>query len=563
MKSVLAVGAATVLALGVSVVGTGPAAPASAQEAKPEAVKVVSPAAGLLMQVRDAANRPAQLKAIHALGSKHSPAEIRAAAKEMVYKAPKRPEVAEAKENWILGFRVPCPDGNARVTFASLPDEYDGSTPMAMLVILHGGVSGQPAGAARGMLDFMLEQLPDKAARKGVIMLSLAAEADKFGPDSMWWRPGGTANINAAVAFAQRAFNVDSDRVFVLGMSDGASGCYGLASRSPDAFAGFFPWVGNPLVPPSDGVSTWYENFSGQNIYAVAGGKDRLYPGEEMKKHIDAANAKGANIGFKLYEEAGHDMSYAETELALHLSDHMVKWRRNPIPESLDYSTDLTSLGRRAWLSVDGFEEWHGDPKLEPHEKMGKRAPYRAMLGVQIKQARPGDPPVVGVIIDSLVPGGLAESLALEADDEILEMDGKKIATMDDLREALGAKKAEDPVKVKVKRGDETIEVSGNFPKEPEYNDPKVAARVKATRKPGLIEVSAWNASAISVYTNPSMCDAKGELRIMVNGQLAFSGKPASDVAFMLSEYLRTGDRTMPFCGRIRLDVPAYVNMDE
>jgi hypothetical protein len=520
-------------------------------------------ATGLLDQLRQAKENADRLNAVKALGEKYGAAEIRAAAKGMAFKAPKLPEKSEANPNQLLGFRVPCPDGNARVVFVSLPEGYDGSKPMALLVILHGGVSGQPAGAAQGMMNAMLEMLPDAAARKDTIYMSLAAEADKFGPDSMWWRPGGIANINAATASAQHTFNIDENRVFALGMSDGASGCYGLASRSPDAFAGFFPWVGNPLVPPSDGVSTWYENFVGQNIYAVNGGKDTLYPGAEMKKLIDAANAKGAKIEFKLYDEAGHNMSYGETELPLMFSKHMSAWRRNLLPESIDFSTDLVALGRRAWLSVDGFEEWHGDPSMEPHEKVGKRAPYRAMLGVQIKQSRPGEAPVVGVIIDAVTTGGLAEEMGIESGDEIVELDGKPVASMDDLRALLGAKKAEDPVKVKVKRGDTTHEFEGNFGKEPVYDDPTVAARIKASRKPGVIEVATWNAGKISVYTNPSMCDAKGELRIFVNGQLKFAGKPASDVAYMLEEYLRTGDRSMPFCGRIRLDVPAFEDLNK
>jgi len=517
--------------------------------------------ADLMVKLRDASTPADKTKLIRSLGEKASVEEIRAAAKSMVYeiKMPEEGKVNLADSKDIIGFRIGCPDGNQRALFASVPEGYDGKTPMRLLVVLHGGVGNAQANVARGMIEAFLEMIPDASARKDTIIIAPAAEAPRHGADSYWWRAVGTANILEAVTDAQKIWNIDDSKIFLTGMSDGGSGSFGIANRAPDMFAGFFPWVGNPLVPASDDVSVWYENFAGQNIFCVSAGKDTLYPGAEVKKSIDAANAKGAKIEFKLYEEAGHDMTYGSEILPIMLKDHMAKWKRNPYPDAIDYSTDDVRLGRRAWLSVDAFEEWKGDPSLEPHDRqVPPPGPYRARLGVSLKRVEPGAAPVGGIEVDSVSEGGLAESMGIESGDIITDVDGKPVRNQEDLRKILADKKVNDSVKVKVKRDDEVEEYEGTFPPPPEPKEPGVAARVKATRTKGRIDISTWNAGSLSVYTNPSMCDDKGMLRVIINGQLVFAGKPSSDAAFMLREYDRTGDRSMPFCGRIQVTVPAY-----
>ena len=111
-----------------------------------------------------------------------------------------------------------------------------------------------------------------------IMVLAPACMADDAGEDAFWWRDKGQRNVLHILREARQRFNIDDSKVFVCGMSDGGSGAFGFAGRRPDAFAGYFPMVGHPLVPASDGTLMFWENFKGANVYAINGGKDPLYP---------------------------------------------------------------------------------------------------------------------------------------------------------------------------------------------------------------------------------------------------------------------------------------------
>ena len=59
----------------------------------------------------------------------------------------------------------------------------------------------------------------------------------------------------------------------------------------------------------------------------------------------------------------------------------------------------------------------------------------------------------------------------------------------------------------------------------------------------------------LTVRIAPEMLDAKGELRVKVNGKEAFKGKPAGDVGLMLERFEQVRDKGWPFVWEIKLDV--------
>jgi len=80
--------------------------------------------------------------------------------------------------------------------------------------------------------------------------------------------------------------------------------------------------------------------------------------------------------------------------------------------------------------------------------------PRRPFLGIQADTKSTKE----GVELESVQAGGAAEKAGIKARDVIVEFDGKKIGAFDELRESIMRKSAGDKVKVKVVRGEETIE---------------------------------------------------------------------------------------------------------
>ena len=75
----------------------------------------------------------------------------------------------------------------------------------------------------------------------------------------------------------------------------------------------------------------------------------------------------------------------------------------------------------------------------------------RAFLGIV---AAPPDDTVKGVTLADVVKDSPAKKAGLMAGDVIVEFDGKKIETMEQLSEAVGAKKPGDKINLKARRGD-------------------------------------------------------------------------------------------------------------
>lgn len=88
--------------------------------------------------------------------------------------------------------------------------------------------------------------------------------------------------------------------------------------------------------------------------------------------------------------------------------------------------------------------------------KAGKSelAAKRPLLGIIWDQKSSRE----GVQIESITPGHAAEKAGIKPKDVIIEFDGRKTATFDDLKEAIQKKSPGDKVKVTVVRGEETIE---------------------------------------------------------------------------------------------------------
>lgn len=72
---------------------------------------------------------------------------------------------------------------------------------------------------------------------------------------------------------------------------------------------------------------------------------------------------------------------------------------------------------------------------------------------------------------------------------------------------------------------------------------------------PGQVELKTHNVTRLRVRLAPEMVDAKGEVRIKVNGKEAFKGRPPQDVAMMLDQFEASFDRKWPFTAVVTVDV--------
>src|SRR5690606_30438043 len=114
-----------------------------------------------------------------------------------------------------------------------------------------------------------------------------------------------TDMLSAFVDHLLAELPVDTDRVYLTGLSLGGFGTWDLALRRPEVFAAIAPICGH-------GKPLRAAKLKDMPIWAFHGAKDPVVSLKGMAEMINALYASGGNPRFTIYPDAEHD-SWTET----------------------------------------------------------------------------------------------------------------------------------------------------------------------------------------------------------------------------------------------------------
>jgi len=102
--------------------------------------------------------------------------------------------------------------------------------------------------------------------------------------------------------------------VVLVGVSDGATGCWAAANTIAAPFAGFIAVSGFGGMLRELGMELYPENLMQRPIYNVNAGGDRLYPIAVVNEFLDALEGSGVGVRRKVYPEEEHGFDYRMSE---------------------------------------------------------------------------------------------------------------------------------------------------------------------------------------------------------------------------------------------------------
>jgi predicted peptidase len=137
-------------------------------------------------------------------------------------------------------------------------------------------------------------------------------------PEDDWWTMKTEVLINLLDDIIAR-YDVDTERVYLTGLSMGGYGSWALASEYPDRFAAVVPICGG-----GNRIMSLF--LKDMPIWAFHGAKDSVVPVEESKELVEAINARGGNAKLTIYPDANHD-SWTETYNNQQVYDWLLKHR--------------------------------------------------------------------------------------------------------------------------------------------------------------------------------------------------------------------------------------------
>ncbi len=170
-----------------------------------------------------------------------------------------------------------------------LPENYDGTKPMPLLLFLHG------AGERGDDIELVKKHGPPKLIAQGKHFPFIVVSPQC--PKGRFW---DARSLSTLLDNIEQNYAVDSSRIYVTGLSMGGFGTWALAAYAPERFAAIAPICGG-------GEKFWVRKLTHLPIWAFHGEKDSVVPPHRTTELVEQLKKLGGNVKLTLYPDAGHD----------------------------------------------------------------------------------------------------------------------------------------------------------------------------------------------------------------------------------------------------------------
>ncbi len=211
-----------------------------------------------------------------------------------------------------------------------LPSEYHhGRTYPVLIVLTHTGIEA----------DELIAPIIPEADKNGYILV-VPEWTGAFNKGGWQWQGNDHVWVTAALRDAVRHFTVDNDRVFLLGVGEGANMAMDVGMSHPDLFAGIIPMC---PFPNWTGLFIQYWKNAQKLPFFVISGEMDVAGAKLLKLLYDRWTRYGFPSIWSVYKGRGVEWFPSETPV---LFDWMGRKSRATPAATLK---DVTKLGRQRW----------------------------------------------------------------------------------------------------------------------------------------------------------------------------------------------------------------------
>jgi len=268
--------------------------------------------------------------------------------------------LSKKQQNYSIAFKIN--DTTSTSYFVHLPKSYTPSKKYTVLFYLHGAVRGNALSVFETKLNLMYDnrRYTKRADANNVILVF-----PKGNKDFNWMlKDDGFFMVPEIVKQLKKALNIDDNKVFISGHSNGATGSFSYLMKQPTAFAGFYGFNTYPKVFTGGAfiknvLSRSFINFStDQDYYYPPNANDSLNVlMTDLKADYKDHRYNGFPHWFPAFEasEPAYDI----------LFDDLLHRKRQPFPKTIQWEFDDNAYGTMDWISnatldtVRAKKGWH------------------------------------------------------------------------------------------------------------------------------------------------------------------------------------------------------------
>jgi poly(3-hydroxybutyrate) depolymerase len=219
-----------------------------------------------------------------------------------------------------------------------VPEEYRPDEPVPLLIYLSGGqgLALDPAQASAGAMD-------------ATGYLVVYPHAGRW-----WWRRDATDMVDALIDEVERTYNVDPDRVYLTGFSNGGTGAFWYANLWPHRFSAVATLMGAgmflPPASPEDVPAA--ANLSNLPVLLLHGDADSTVNPQATERTAELLRpGRHAALEKHLFHGVGHEILVGRADGGLTLG-FFARQDRHPFPQEVSFETRSLASPRRYWVEI-------------------------------------------------------------------------------------------------------------------------------------------------------------------------------------------------------------------
>ena len=168
----------------------------------------------------------------------------------------------------------------------------------------------------------------------------------------------------------KKAINVDDNKVFITGHSNGATGSFSYLMKQPTPFAGFYGFNTQPKVFTG---GTFVENIKNRSFINFSTDQDYYYPpnaNDDFTKLMNSINADYKEYRYNGFPHWFPEFDESEPAYKILFAD-LLQRQRNPFPKEISWEFDDNRYGNIDWLTnmqldtLANRKAWHKEKNFK------------------------------------------------------------------------------------------------------------------------------------------------------------------------------------------------------
>jgi len=246
--------------------------------------------------------------------------------------------------------------------FVGLPKNYNPKRRYPVLFFLHGGVAYSDFSAYQdSTIGNGWNRYYTKYAAMHEVIMVYPSGSNKY---NWMTSDAGFFMVPAILREIKRSVNIDDDKVFITGHSNGATGSFSYLMKQQSPFAGFYGFNTQPKIRTG---GTFIKNILNRSYFNVSTDQDYYYPPGANDTLNVLMKKLGADYLDHRYNGFPHwfpEFDESEPVYSLLFADLAAR-KRSPFHPNIYWECDDVKYGKTDWLEITQLDtgsklaDWH------------------------------------------------------------------------------------------------------------------------------------------------------------------------------------------------------------